>query len=138
MDPEGLAAAATPAKLGGYLSSLPRPPAAPHMGPATTVRTTLYDGHRIVVTTRYEITVDGRPIGAHIGVEDNGTLHCHALPAYRFLSALDAVKALIDNYPDEFTAAGGSGSGTGTGTGMGGPGTGMDMGGGHGHGHGGG
>ncbi|GAA1382563.1 hypothetical protein GCM10009639_01840 [Kitasatospora putterlickiae] len=131
MDPEGLAAAATPTRLGGYLSSLPRPPAAHHMGPARTVRTTMHDGHRIVVTTSYEITVDGRPIGAHLGVDPNGNVHCHALPAYRFLSALDAVKAVIDNYPEEFTDQGGHG-----GHGEGGHGEGGHGGGGHGgHGH---
>ncbi|GGY31246.1 hypothetical protein [Streptomyces djakartensis] len=117
MDPRRLADVATPGKLGDYLSSLPKLPATHHAGPATTVRTTVHDGHRIVVSTRYEITVDGLPIGAHLGVHPNGQVHCHALPAYQFLSALAAVRALIDNYPEEFPAdlAGPGGGGHGGG-----------------------
>lgn len=117
MDPQSLANVATAEKLGGYLSSLPKLPTTHPTGPATTVRTTMHDGHRIVVTTRYEITVDGLPIGAHLGVDPNGQVHCHALPAYQFLSALDAVRALIDNYPEEFPAdpAGPGGGGHGGG-----------------------
>ncbi|MFE9775540.1 hypothetical protein ACFYOV_28470 [Streptomyces sp. NPDC005931] len=117
MDPQALANVATSDKLGGYLSSLPKLPATHHAGPATTVRTTVHRDHQIVVTTRYEITVDGLPIGAHLGVDSNGQVHCHALPAYQFPSALGAVSALIDNYPEEFPAhppgPGGGGHGGG-------------------------
>ncbi|MEV6381989.1 hypothetical protein AB0M31_21570 [Streptomyces sp. NPDC051773] len=102
MDRPDLTAAAAPEQLGSYLSSLPRPPTAHHHGPATTVRTDLHRGHQIVVTTTYEITVDGNPVPAHVGVDNNGQLHCHALPAYQFRSAIDTVRALIDNYPEEY------------------------------------
>ncbi|MCX4964758.1 hypothetical protein OHA98_07950 [Streptomyces sp. NBC_00654] len=104
MDPLELNAAATPTQLGGYLSDLPQPPTVHHHGPARNVRTDLYQGHRIVVTTTYEITVDGMPVPAHVGVDNNGRVHCHALPAYHFLSAVDTVRTLIDNYPDEYPA----------------------------------
>ncbi|MEV0177442.1 hypothetical protein AB0I00_40885 [Streptomyces sp. NPDC050803] len=109
MDPTELTAAAAPEQLGAYLNGLPQPPAVHHHGPARTVRTDLYEGHRIVVTTTYEVTVDGRPVPAHVGVDNNGQVHCHALPAYQFASALDTVRALIDNYPEGYGESPGAG-----------------------------
>ncbi|MFI5531214.1 hypothetical protein ACIA8O_22055 [Kitasatospora sp. NPDC051853] len=105
MDPSALRAAATPATLAGYLSALPQPAAHPH-GPARSVREDEYQGHRITITTTYEITVDGRPLPAHIGVDDSGEVHCHALPAYQVASAVELVRALIDAFPDDFGPGG--------------------------------
>ncbi|GAA1190444.1 hypothetical protein F4556_000771 [Kitasatospora gansuensis] len=109
MDPQALTTAAEPAALAGYLAGLPQPASAHEHGPARSVREDEYQGHRIVITTSYEITVDGRPLTAHIGVSNDGEVHCHALPAYQVLSAVDIVRALIDNFPDDFPAAGGGG-----------------------------
>jgi hypothetical protein len=102
IDPAELTAAAAPDGLGRYLAGLPMPPMHHPHGPAKTVRTTEYEGHRIVVTTTYEVTVDGKPVKADLQVDDNGTLYCHGLPNYQFASALDTIRALIANYPDRF------------------------------------
>lgn len=102
LDPAELAAAAAPDGLGRYLAGLPMPPMHHQHGPAKTVRTTEYEGHRIVVTTTYEVTVDEEPVKADLQVDDNGTLYCHGLPNYQFVSALDTVRALIANYPGRF------------------------------------
>lgn len=100
MTPEELAAAAEPATLGTYLSELP--PHTHHHGPPTSVREDEWRGHRILITTTYEITVDGVPLAAPLVVTNDGQVHCHALPTYEFLSATDTVRALIDNFPDDF------------------------------------
>ncbi|MFF4383869.1 hypothetical protein [Kitasatospora sp. NPDC001547] len=102
IDPNQLGAAAAPAAFGGYLAALPHPPMDHGHGPAKSVRTAEYEGHRISVTTTYEITVDGRPLTAGLDVDDSGMLSCHGLPAYQFVSAVDAVKVLIHTYPDSF------------------------------------
>ncbi len=105
MDQHAFTTAAEPATLAGYLAGLPSPPHM-HEGPARSVREDEYEGHRIVITTTYAITVDGSPLTAHLGVSNDGEVHCHALPAYQFLSAVDTVRALIDNYPDDFPPPG--------------------------------
>ncbi len=103
LDPQELAAAARPDVFGRYLAELPRPPHhPPHGGHSESVREVEYEGRHIVIRTTYEITVDGRPLAAHLGVGDDGEVHCHALPAYQFLSAVDTVKALIAYFPDDF------------------------------------
>lgn len=51
---------------------------------------------RIVVKTTYRIEIDGKPIHAHIGVADDGSVHCHGIPNYSTGSALDLARALID------------------------------------------
>ncbi|MGW1990292.1 hypothetical protein [Embleya sp. NPDC001921] len=100
MDRQDIAASAEPAALARYIADLPVP--APTHGSMESVREEEFEGHRIVVRTRYEITVDERPVTAHLMVSNNGEVHCHALPAYQFLSAVDTVKALIQYFPDEF------------------------------------
>ncbi|MFI6157224.1 hypothetical protein ACIBCA_31590 [Kitasatospora sp. NPDC051170] len=106
IDPVKLKAAAHPETLGAYLAALPQPPM--HMGhaPVTSVRTAEFRGHRISVTTSYEITVDGKRVDAGMDVDNSGMLSCHGLPAYQFLSAVDAVRVLINTYPDAFKAGG--------------------------------
>src|SRR5215211_5245621 len=90
--------------LARYLASLPRPEP-PHMhGPIRSVRTDEHAGHRIVITTTYEITVDDEPLRVHIGLSNDGSAHCHGLPAYQFLSVVDLVRTLIDSFPEDFPA----------------------------------
>lgn len=96
MDQAELAAAADPDALGRYLAGLPEP----HH--THSPRQDLHRGHRILIDTHYEITVDGRPLHTHITVDNDGELHCHAVPAYQFLSAVEMVRMLIDTYPDDF------------------------------------
>ena len=67
------------------------------------VREADYQGHRIVVRTRYEIEVDGRAVTGHMGVTNDGHVHYHPVPNMSFASAIDLVKRLIDVFPDDFT-----------------------------------
>ncbi|MFJ2580472.1 hypothetical protein [Kitasatospora aureofaciens] len=106
IDPTKLKAAAEPGAFGGYLAALPHPPMGHDHGPMKSVRTAEYQGHRISITTTYEITVDGKPLMAGLAVDDSGMLSCHGLPAYQFVSAVDAVRVLIHNYPDYFGGGG--------------------------------
>ena len=108
MDTKKLAKAAAPNKLAVFVSGLPQ-----HQmhdmhdehgghGMTETVREDEHDGHKIVVRTTYRIEVDGKPLQAPIGVDNDGNLHCHSIPNYQFDSAIDMVKSLIDAFPDEF------------------------------------
>ncbi|WP_159730888.1 hypothetical protein [Methylosinus sp. Ce-a6] len=106
MDVKKIAASAAPAALGEYLArEAAKTPHHVHGAGdhgVETVREQVHDGHKIVIRTRYEIEVDGKPLAAPIGVDDQGQVHCHSLPNYQTLSAVDMVKALIDNFPDDF------------------------------------
>ena len=62
-----------------------------------------YKGHSVVIRTHYAVTVDGRPINAHMSVDNKGRLNTHALPNYSFNSAVDVIKALIDCLPTSFS-----------------------------------
>ncbi len=64
--------------------------------PLVSVREAMHNGKHIVVRTRYEVTVDGKPLGAHLGVADNGSVHYHGLPNYAFASMTDLVRKVID------------------------------------------
>jgi hypothetical protein len=120
MDPKQLTAGAGPQSLGAYLAGLPRP-THHHGGPLVTVREDDHAGHHVVIRTTYEITVDGKTLAVPLVLTNAGVLHCHALPNYQFKSAIDLVRSLIDQFPDDFPPAGGS----------------AGEGGGHGHAHGG-
>lgn len=87
--------------LGSYLTGLAQP-AHEHPGPISIVRQDDFEGHHISIKTTYEITVDGTQLGVHIGLSNDGSAHCHGLPAYQFTSVVDLVKALIAYFPDEF------------------------------------
>lgn len=67
---------------------------------AASVRTATHKGREIVVNTWYEITVDGRPFEAHVGVGNAGRVHYHGLPTRDFASAIDLVASVIDHFPD--------------------------------------
>ena len=71
-------------------------------GSIETLRTDDHEGHRIVIRTTYKIEVDGRVLRVPLGVDNAGNLHCHSLPNYQFASAVEMVKRLIDNFPDDF------------------------------------
>ena len=76
--------------------------AARHEGPFESVREVEYKGHSIVIRTRYEIRVDGKPLGGHIYVDNSGRVSSHAMPTYSFVSTVDLVKKLIDAFPANF------------------------------------
>lgn len=113
MDPRTLPPAADPAALGGYLAGLPAAPH--HHGPTVSVREADHAGRRIVIRTTYEVTVDGAPLAVPLVLTNDGVLHCHALPNYQFQSAVDLIKGLIDEFPEDFPPAGGGGHGGGHG-----------------------
>ncbi|MFF4866002.1 hypothetical protein ACFY3J_30645 [Streptomyces sp. NPDC001231] len=102
IDPEAVAAAAAPDTLGRYLAESARPTGEHTPGPAPSVRTTEHEGHRITVTTTYDVVVDGTPVTARLHVADSGMLYSPGLPYHQFTSALDAVRALMSTYPDHF------------------------------------
>ncbi len=93
--------AAQPAFLATYLAGLPRPEHG-HPGSVRSVREADVEGHHIVIATSYEITVDGRPLDVHIGLSNDGSAHCHGLPAYQLPSLVDLVRVLVHTFPDEF------------------------------------
>ena len=61
-----------------------------------------YKGHHIVVRTRYDITVDGQAVTGHMMLTNAGQVQYHGLPNYSFDSAVGLVRALIDNFPEDF------------------------------------
>ena len=71
--------------------------------PFQSVREVDYKDHKIRIYTQYEIRVDGKPLGGHIYVDNSGKVSAHALPNYSFVSAVDLVKKMIDEFPDDFT-----------------------------------
>ena len=61
-----------------------------------------YKGHHIVIRTRYDITVDGQAVTGHMMLTNMGQVQYHGLPNYSFDSAVGLVRALIDNFPEDF------------------------------------
>jgi hypothetical protein len=109
MNRDELAPAAAPASLVDYIArhmSHLQQMEHPHdgHGGSTSVRQATYRGHQIVIRTSYRIEVDGRPIDGHLAVTNDGRVHYHAIPNYRFASAVDLVRQLIDTFPDDFPA----------------------------------
>src|SRR5690242_12449965 len=69
---------------------------------SSSVREVDYQGHHIMIRTTYEIRVDGMRLMGHLGVTDDGRVHYHAVPNVSFASAIDAVKRIIDVFPQDF------------------------------------
>ncbi|MGH8897273.1 MAG: hypothetical protein ACRDZ4_09690 [Egibacteraceae bacterium] len=99
MDLEELKRLATPEQVAGgpdrYRDRLPQLHGT-HEHDAGSVREVTYKGHEIRIVTRYEITLDGRPIKGHMLVSNAGTVHYHGIPNQDFTSAIDVVKRLVD------------------------------------------
>lgn len=57
-----------------------------------------YKGQDILIRTRYEIEVSGKPFEGHITVGEDGLLTTHAIPYIAFSSAMGLMKAIIDLY----------------------------------------
>ena len=72
-----------------------------HHGEST--REAEYKGHKIIIRTTYEITVDGQPVTGHINVSNDGDVQYHAIPNFSFGSAVDLVRKLIDVFPTSFS-----------------------------------
>lgn len=63
---------------------------------STSTREFEHRGRSIVITTTYEVTVDGQPLTGHLGVDRDGTVHYHGMPQMSFDSAVDMVKRVVD------------------------------------------
>lgn len=101
MKADTLARAANPKNLSAYLTKLPM--SMRHKGGRVdTVREADHKGHRIVIRTSYQVEVDGRILDLPLGVDNDGHVHCHSLPNYQFVSAIDMVRQLIDSFPKDF------------------------------------
>jgi hypothetical protein len=80
---------------------------APHAGhESTAIREFTHAGHVIRIVTTYRVEVDGRPVRAHLSVDEDGRVYTHATPFVTYGSAIDLMKAVIDSYPDSFSVSG--------------------------------
>jgi hypothetical protein len=106
MDIEKLEKAAKPEQFAGYIVRLSQlhDHDLGHGGDGSieTLREDHYKGHHITIRTTYKIEVNARALQLPLGLDNDGNLHCHSLPNYQFASALDMVKRLIDNFPEDF------------------------------------
>jgi hypothetical protein len=64
-----------------------------------------YKGHHIVIETTYQITVDGKRLMGHMGVNEAGAVHYHPIPNLSFPSAIDMVEKIIDVFSADFAPA---------------------------------
>jgi hypothetical protein len=73
-----------------------------HGNKLESIRKDEYKGHKIAITTTYDIEVDGKKIFPPIHISNNGSVGTHTLPNYVSSSAIELVKTLIDCFPEEF------------------------------------
>ncbi len=66
------------------------------------VRTFDYKGHAISITTMYQVKIDGRLVHLPLMVSEDGHVQSHAIPNYSLSSAVDVVKTIIDQFPEDF------------------------------------
>ena len=66
------------------------------------VREAHHKGHHIVIKTTYEVKVDGKKFTAPLGVSNAGTVQYHGIPNMGFASAIDLMKCIIDQFPEDF------------------------------------
>ncbi|HYO99609.1 MAG TPA: hypothetical protein VER76_05425 [Pyrinomonadaceae bacterium] len=106
MDAKKLEKSAELGEFAGYIANLSQSTGHGHShggdGSIETSREDDYEGHHIEIQTTYKIKVDGEILQAPIGLDNEGNLHCHSLPNYQFTSAIDMVRRLIDNFPEDF------------------------------------
>jgi hypothetical protein len=99
MNFDDLAAATTPDQLAAALRQNQAKLAVlrhTHEGPRRSVREATYKGHRIRVVTTYEISIDDRPVTGHLVLDNDGSVHYHAIPNQQFPSMIDMVERIID------------------------------------------
>jgi hypothetical protein len=71
------------------------------------VREFEHRGHRVRIASHYDVTIDGEPWARPIQVLSNGSVISHDLPQYVVPSAVDLVRAVIDQSyeaPEEIQA----------------------------------
>jgi hypothetical protein len=99
MNIDDLAAATTPDQLAAALQQNQAELAVlhhTHEGPRRAVREAMYKGHRIRVVTTYEISIDDQPVSGHLLLDNDGSVHYHAIPNQQFPSMIDMVERIID------------------------------------------
>ena len=74
-----------------------------HNMPHESIRELEYNGHKIMIRTKYEIKVDGKNLKGHVYVDNNGRVSSHVFPTYSFVSTADLIKKIIDTFPENFT-----------------------------------
>lgn len=79
----------------------------------TGVREFTHNGHVVRIVTTYQVEVDGKPVQAHLSVDEDGKVYTHATPFVSYDSAVELMKAVISAYPDAFSGADDSGSHSG-------------------------
>jgi hypothetical protein len=102
MDAKKVLKAAAPKSLGSYLTKLSKKHEAMGGHSMSSVRSAIHNGHSISLETVYVVTIDGKKTDISLMVGDDGQVHCHALPNYQLASALEMVKVIIDQFPDDF------------------------------------
>lgn len=76
-------------------------PMAKHRG-LSSVRQFTHQGHKVTITTKYKIEIDGKSVHLHASVDQEGRLRCHSIPYDSYPSANQLVKQLIDKFPEAF------------------------------------
>ncbi len=71
-------------------------------GHGASLREDHYKGHHIVIETTYKVTVDGKKFTAPLDVSHAGTVQYHGVPNVGFASAVDLMKCIIDQFPEDF------------------------------------
>lgn len=66
------------------------------------VREDHYNGHHIIIKTSYDIRVDGKKFSAALGVSNTGNVQYHGVPNVGFASAVDLMRCVIDQFPEDF------------------------------------
>ena len=73
-----------------------------HHNNLVSIRKDEYKGHKISITTTYDIEVDGKRIFPPLHVNNNGSISAHIVPNYASSSAIDLIRILIDTFPEDF------------------------------------
>lgn len=76
----------------------------PHPHETAAVREFFHGGHAVKIITTYRVEVDGRPVRTHLSVDEDGQVFTHATPFVTYSSAIGLMKAVIDAYPESFSA----------------------------------
>ena len=66
---------------------------------ATSVRELTHKGHTVRIITTYRVEVDGKPADLHLSVDEDGQVFTHATPFVTYASAVDLMKAVMDDIP---------------------------------------
>jgi hypothetical protein len=73
-----------------------------HGSHANSMRVFEHARHRVEVETIYRVKIDGKIVRIPLTVGADGRVSCHSIPNYATASALDMIKAVIDQFPEDF------------------------------------